>query len=136
MKIGFSFGKCLRDIVNGVVAIEDVMVIIARTRIESKDQLINVVKDYQGFADRLQGLDEETCISMATTLWDDGRIHQPRLHGQSFWAGGVHEQYIWMDLVPSVTDLTPAAKDAWETYRMLLALGDKTPPPIDGAPVR
>jgi hypothetical protein len=31
MKIGLSFSRCLRDIVDGKVDIDDVMVIIART---------------------------------------------------------------------------------------------------------
>jgi len=31
MKIGFSFGRCVRDIVKGIVDIDDVMCVIART---------------------------------------------------------------------------------------------------------
>ena len=43
MKVGFSLGRCIRDIVNNVVDIEDVIVIIAGTKFETQEQLIRIV---------------------------------------------------------------------------------------------
>ena len=37
MKIGLSFSRCVRDIVDGVVDIDDVLVVIARTDFDPTD---------------------------------------------------------------------------------------------------
>ena len=44
MKIGFSLGRCVRDIVKGSVDINDVAFIIAATSIHDEPQLANVKK--------------------------------------------------------------------------------------------
>ena len=36
MKIGFSFGRCIRDIVNGEINIDDVAFLITATRIRDE----------------------------------------------------------------------------------------------------
>ena len=36
MKVGFSLGRCIRDIVTNVVDIDDVIVIIAGSRFETQ----------------------------------------------------------------------------------------------------
>jgi len=37
MKIGLSYSRCVRDIVNGVVDIDDVLVLITRTDFDPRD---------------------------------------------------------------------------------------------------
>jgi hypothetical protein len=39
MKIGFSLGRCISDIVNGEVALDDVAFVIAATNIHEEVQL-------------------------------------------------------------------------------------------------
>jgi hypothetical protein len=46
MKIGFSFGRCLGSIVRGEVAFDDVLCLIARTRMETEAQVRGVVEVY------------------------------------------------------------------------------------------
>jgi hypothetical protein len=58
MKIGFSFGRCVRDIVNGEVSIDDVAFIIAATNIHDKEQLVRVVENYLYEPTYLNGLDK------------------------------------------------------------------------------
>lgn len=125
MKIGFSFGRCIRDIVKGEVAIEDVVVIVARTRMEDEESMFDVVDQYAW--DTLRGLDIDECKVVAKALRDGGRLHQPRVHGA--WPGGVADQYVWMDLIPTTKDMSPAVQEAWETYRMLLTMCAATPVP-------
>ena len=46
MKIGFSLGRCVRDIVRGDVHIDDVAFIIAATSIHDEEQLTGVIENY------------------------------------------------------------------------------------------
>ena len=121
MKVGFSFGRCLRDIVTGEVDYNDVLVLITRTHMEELEHVIGVVDQYLSVRHYLGGLDAVTCHEIATNLWLDGKIHQPRMYGQSY--ASRPENLIWMDLFPSVTkDVNPMVQEAWENYRMTLSL--------------
>jgi len=40
MKIGFSLGRCVRDIVNGDIGLDEVAFIITATSISSVEQLV------------------------------------------------------------------------------------------------
>jgi len=130
MKIGFSFGRCVRDIVKGDVAMEDVLVIIARTLMENEEHIVRVVSHYMG--DSLWGLEEQKCLDVALELYRAGKIHQPRLIGSSRFS--VHDSYVWMDVAPTAQNDNPMVKEAWEHYRTTLKLisedvpnGDYTP---------
>ena len=120
MKIGFSFGRCLRDIVNGEVDIDEVVVLITRTHMKDLTSVKDVVFQYLGRQDYLYGLDSDQCFEVAETLWASGRIHQPRLYGQGY--ASRPENLIWMDLYPCVKDMSPAVESAWNEYRLALAL--------------
>ena len=37
MKIGLSYSRCIRDIIDGKVAMQDVLVIVARTDFDPRD---------------------------------------------------------------------------------------------------
>ena len=118
MKIGFSFGRCIRDIVKGEVALDDVVVIVARTRMEDEKSMFDVCEQY-GW-DSFRGLDMDECKAVAKALRDGGKLHQPRLQGA--WPGGVADSYVWMDLMPTAKEMSPGVKDAWDTYRLLLTM--------------
>jgi len=120
MKIGFSFGRCIRDIVEGVVDIDDVAVMICRTRIENREALENVIGEYLFRRGYLEGLDKDQCLAVAYSLWDDGKIHQPRMYGVHYASRS--DQHLWMDLYPSVTEVSPMVEEAWNQYRMTLGL--------------
>jgi hypothetical protein len=121
MKIGFSFGRCLRDIVTGEVEYDDVLVLITRTHMAQVEHIADVVDQYLDVRHYLGGLDAEDCHKTAIKLWNDGKLHQPRMYGQSY--ASRPEGLIWMDLFPSVTkDVNPMVQEAWENYRMTLSL--------------
>jgi len=81
MKIGFSLGRCVRDIVNGDVGIDDVAFLITATYIKSPEQLDNVINTYLFEPGYLIGLDGHRCLEVARQLWDSNRIIQPRAQG-------------------------------------------------------
>ena len=68
MKIGFSLGRCVRDIVRGDVSIDDVAFIIAATNIHDEEQLSRVIENYLYEPTYLNGLDGEQCQSVALEL--------------------------------------------------------------------
>ena len=119
MKIGFSFGRCVKDIVDGVVDIGDVVVIITRTKMLDDEMVRIVIDQYLTFGP-LVDMDSVRCQEVAKQLWDSGKLHQPRQFGQRYASRpyGLH----WMDLFPSIVDQNPSVVDAWNNYRMMLTL--------------
>ena len=118
MKIGFSFGRCVRDIVNGTVNIDDVAFIIAATSVHDKAQLENVITMYMYRDDYLEGLDELACQQIAEELWDTNKILQPRREG-------IHRHKqpansVWVDMFPTELSTNEPVKKAWDAYRFML----------------
>jgi hypothetical protein len=120
MKIGFSFGRCVRDIVNGTVQYDDVLFIIASTYMEKPEDVRSVTEAYLHRRDYLQGLDAEACLSVANRLWDDRKVLQPRI--ENIHRSMVPEHAVWGDLFLSPKDTNPSITAAWEQYRMLVDL--------------
>ena len=118
MKIGFSLGRCVRDIVNGEVAIDDVAFIIAATHINSVEQLDRVIEMYMYERGYLLDLDFEKCKEIARQLWDSSKILQPRREGMHRHMQP--ENAIWVDMYPSIPSENDAVKKAWDAYRFML----------------
>lgn len=127
MKIGFSFGRCVGSIVKGEVDINDVMLIVARTYIESEDAVDHVIQHYQYTPGYLMGLDIDKCLEVGLELWRSGKLIQPRANGVRVLQ--VPTDYIWMDLFPTTVANSDAVKIAWNTYRFLLGLTEQLPDP-------
>lgn len=126
MKIGFSFGRCVRDIVNGEVDIKDVMCIIARTMMAEKSHVEHVIHAYSDRHGYLAGLPIDKCLEVGLELWQSGRVLEPRSNGS--YAMSVPSDYIWMDLYPTVPNVqTEAVKEAWNAYRVLIELTEQVP---------
>jgi hypothetical protein len=118
MKIGFSLGRCVRDIVTGKVAEDDVAFIIAATCIREPEQLGPVISDYMYREDYLYGLDEDECRRVAQSLWDNNKLIQPRREG-------IHrhkqpENSVWVDIFPTEMSENESVKRAWDAYRFML----------------
>jgi hypothetical protein len=118
MKIGFSLGRCVRDIVLGKVSEDDVAFIITATCIREPEQLGPVIADYMSRSDYLYGLDEVECIRVAHSLWDNNKLIQPRREG-------IHrhkqpENSVWVDIFPTELSENDAVKTAWDQYRFML----------------
>jgi hypothetical protein len=118
MKIGFSLGRCIRDIVNGDVSIDDVAFVITATSIHTREQLDNVVQVYCGEPSYLLGCNYDQSLSVAHNLWDSNRLLQPRRQG--LHRHQQPENSVWVDMFPTELSENPAVKKAWDNYRFML----------------
>jgi hypothetical protein len=118
MKIGFSLGRCIRDIVKGEVYLADVAFVIAATNIHSEEQLAQVVDSYLYRDEYLYMLDEAECQRVALELWNSNRILQPRRQGMH--RHQQPENAVWVDMFPTVNSNNDAVKKAWDAYRFML----------------
>jgi hypothetical protein len=124
VKVGFSFGRCIRDIVKGLVDINDVVVIIAGTQLENERHVELCIKSYMTRRDYLEGLDYEECLSVANKLVNTGRVHQPR--NSNVYRGAVNNDCVWADLFPTQLTNNDMVNEAWNSYRALLNLVEST----------
>lgn len=118
MKIGFSLGRCVRDIVKGDVSIDDVAFIIAATNIHDEAQLANVIENYLWRDNYLEGLDDEQCQSVALDLWNGNKILQPRREGM--YRHMQPENAVWVDMFPTLLSDSDSVKKAWDAYRFMI----------------
>jgi len=125
MKVGLSFSRCLRDIFEGKVDENDVLVIIARTDIDPhNDNHWNEIWDGYtiGGYSNPEWKDHQDCYvefrRIAIRLYDNGRIHQPR----QFKAHPPRMPYYWLDCVVSPEEHTPAQQKAWDNYQLITGL--------------
>jgi hypothetical protein len=134
MKVGLSFSRCVRDIVDGVIDIDDVLVIIARTDFDPHND-----KQWQGIWigygggnggagslwsnpewSQYTAEDEDRVRSVAIELWESGKLHQPR----KFGAYPSRRPEIWLETVLPSSELktNPAAKAAWDKFQTVAGL--------------
>jgi hypothetical protein len=131
MKIGLSYSRCVLDIVEGRVNMEDVLVLITRTDFDPRDddQWSGI---WQGYT--LGGLSnpewanydldnkdhEDKFRSISIMLYEDGKMHQPR----QFGAHPRRRPEIWLEAVLPNSELenNPAVKMAWEKFQTLASL--------------
>lgn len=139
MKIGLSYSRCIRDIVDGVVDIDDVLVVIARTRFNPHDdeQWKGIWIGYGGEQNNWQSLhslvtgshpewssysaeDEAKFREVSVQLYDSGKLHQPRYFG----AHPSRRPEIWLEAVLPSSELetNPMAKKAWENFQVVAGL--------------
>jgi hypothetical protein len=118
MKVGFSLGRCVRDIVNDIVTYDDVAFIITGTALRDEDAIKLCVSEYMYREDYLYGFNEEICQALALRLFTEGKLFQPRLQG--IRAFRIPEGAIWADLFPTNVSESDAVKKAWDAYRFML----------------
>ena len=129
MKIGLSYSRCVRDIIDGRVDITDVLVIIARTNFNphDDDQWRSIWYGYThstGFShpewSSYEDTDEQRFRGLTIQLYDDGKLHQPR----QFGAGVVRRGEYWLETcLPDIElERFPAVKKAWDQFQMVAGL--------------
>ena len=136
MKVGLSYSRCVRDIVDGHVDIEDVLVVISRTDFDPRvDEQWNSIwagygggspdmSSFSGFsrsAPEWAGYDNEDQFrEISIELWEQGKLHQPR----KFGANAARRREIWLETVLPDSELEsrPAVKEAWDQFQMLAGL--------------
>jgi hypothetical protein len=133
MKIGLSYSRCVRDIVDGKVKIEDVLVLITRTDFDphNDEQWTGIWQGYGGgqtFGNPFGNPewmdypveDEAKFRDVTIKLYDGGKMHQPRKFG-------THPRrlpYYWLETIVADGELekSPTVKDAWEKFQMVSGL--------------
>jgi len=138
MKIGLSYSRCVRDIVDGIVDIDDVLVVITRTDFDPRDadQWAGIWEGYAGGSapQSMRGLfggsnpewfgytdeQEDLFRSVSIELWETGKLHQPR----KFGAHPSRRPEIWLEAVLPSSELehNPAAKAAWDKFQTIAGL--------------
>jgi hypothetical protein len=136
MKIGLSYSRCVRDIVDGTVDIDDVLVLITRTDFDPHDdkQWTGIWIGYGGGTDNAYSSgffshsnpewagyhDEDRFRSVSIELWETGKLHQPR----KFGAKPARRPEIWLETVlpDSEMENRPAVKEAWDQFQTLAGL--------------
>ena len=133
MKIGLSYSRCIRDIVDGKVNINDVLVLITRTDFDPRDdeQWASIWAGYGGgqtFGSPFSSPewmdypaeDEAKFRDVSIKLYNNGKMHQPR----QFGARPARRPEIWLEAVLPSSELVrnPAAKDAWDKFQTVAGL--------------
>lgn len=127
MKVGTSYSRCVRDIVEGIVDINDVMVIVSRTNFdpENDSQWKNIWEGYiyggMSYAEWANHSDREQDFRAVTMdLYKQGKLHQPR----KFGAHPQRMNQYWYDLIltDDVVQNNPAAEKAWNNYKLIAGL--------------
>jgi len=138
MKIGLSYSRCVLDIVEGRVDIDDVLVIIARTDFDphNDNQWKGIWQGYGGGSDTnlMRGYfgginpewaghadqDEDRFRSVSIELWETGKLHQPR----KFGASPRRMPHYWLETVLPSDELegNPTVKKAWDNFQIVAGL--------------
>ena len=133
MLVGLSFSRCVLDIVEGRVDMDDVLVLITRTDFDphDDDQWAGIWRGYGGgqtFGNPFSNPewmdypaeDEAKFRDVSVKLYDSGKMHQPR----KFGARPHRLPYYWLETVVSDKDLekSPTVKDAWNKFQMISGL--------------
>ena len=125
MRVGLSYSRCVRDIVDGKVDINDVLVVIARTSFDPNvdAQWKSIWEGYRwsnpewaGYPDE----DEDKFRSVSIELWESGKFHQPR----QFGAFPQRRPEFWLEtiLVSEEIETNPAVKAAWDNFQVVAGL--------------
>ena len=140
MYIGTSLGQCLTSLMANEVSEDEVMFIVTRTLCPTYETFIQVVEQYYAEGTpvsrstssyALSEYDFSTVKDLATRLYYSGRIHQPRVFDHEGRRAGHSYPYnhparlghgVWMQVVPTNDNTTPAVVDAYEKYKVLDAL--------------
>ena len=136
MKVGLSYSRCIRDIADGTVDIDDVLVLITRTDFDPRndEQWQGIWIGYGGGTDNAYSRgffsqsnpewagyhDESKFRDISIELYNSGRMHQPR----KFGAHPRRLPYYWLETVlpESELELNPVVKDAWDKFQVLAGL--------------
>lgn len=138
-KIGLSYSRCVRDIFEGKVNIDDVLVIIARTQFDPREdnQWKGIWSGYGAGDNGKAGMwsnpewlgikdsDESTLRNISLDLLNMGKLFQPRMYG----VAPARLPYYWLEtcLPDDELESHPAAKHAWEQFQIISRLSGFTP---------
>jgi hypothetical protein len=126
MKIGLSLSRCMRDILEEKVDIDDVLVIVTRTNVDphNNSHWSQIWEGYlygglshpewAGLEDRQKAMHD-----LLVELYDSGKLHQPRQFKNA------HPQrmpYYWLECFVPPNEMNPAQQKAWDNYKLITEL--------------
>ena len=126
MKIGVSLSRCMRDILEERVDIRDVLVIVARTDVDPRNDshwsqiwegyLYGGLSEpeWAGLEDRQKAMHD-----LLVELYDSGKLHQPR---QFKKAHPRRMPYYWLECFVPQDEMNPAQQKAWDNYKLITGL--------------
>ena len=133
MKVGLSYSKCILDIVEGKVDMDDVLVVVSRTDFDPNDDE-HWKAIWTGYTTRFFGAgdswgDYDTSDKEAEKLFRDaslklfnfGKLHQPRRFGsRPVKLGPMH----WLETFLPSEELenNPTVKSAWDQFKFVAGL--------------
>ena len=128
MKVGLSLSRCVRDIFEGKVDYNDVLVIIARTKFHPLNEG-DWEEIWQGYTSggafnnsewRKYKDHEIEFKEIVQRLHVDGKLHQPRMTS----GNPIRRPEIWLEtfLPPDELENNPAVKEAWERFQIVAGL--------------
>jgi hypothetical protein len=130
MKVGLSYSRCIADIIDGKVDINDVLVVISRTDFDPRNdfQWKSIYEGYTfgGISDaewaKYDVSDEIRLREVTVELYNSGKLHQPR----QFGAHPSHRKEHWLEVILPDSELerNTAAKNAWDQFKMIAGLTD------------
>tara|TARA_R110000851_G_scaffold321022_1_gene486176 strand:- start:259 stop:651 length:393 start_codon:yes stop_codon:yes gene_type:complete len=129
MKIGTSLSRCVRDIFDKRVNMNDIMVIVARTNFDPEDDtqwhsIWNGYTDQTGIGSYPEWIfyrdHEQEFRQICLDLKKHGKLHQPRQYGAFVIR---HDEY-WYDavLTAETHQDKPGVKKAWDNYKLIAGL--------------
>lgn len=124
MKVGLSLSRCVRDIFEGKVDLDDVLVVIARTKFHPLnegdwedvwDTYTKGGREWSHFKNH-----ELEFKKIVQDLFVDGKLHQPRMTG----GNPVRRSEYWLEtfLPPEELEIRPAVKEAWQRFQIVAEL--------------
>ena len=138
MKIGLSYSRCVRDIVEGVVDINDVLILITRTDFNPNvdEEWASIWSGYGGGNGGSGSIwsrpewgaytaeDESKFRDISIELYNSGKMHQPR----QFGGHPRRMPYIWLEAVLPNTELdgNPTLQKAWDNFQTVAGLSGVT----------
>jgi hypothetical protein len=129
--IGTSLGQCLKSIMLGEVSEKDVLLIVTATSAPTFERYMWVVDQYYEKGNyyvkdptkySASTCSEDDYKSLAKRLWEQGKIHQPHNFPEHWGASNRIREQIWLQIVPTNQNTTPAVVNAYEEYKMLDSL--------------
>ena len=123
---GHSLSRCVRDIVNGHVNIDDIAIIIARTLIEDiETEFEDLWRGYSCSGNHWYGLDRDTVMKVVFELFASNLVYQPRtqqiITRYPARYGTVWTMAIEYDAISSQIE-NPTVRSSWEEFLTVVSL--------------
>jgi hypothetical protein len=112
---------------NKYVREEDVVCIITSTKSNNLEEFLQIVDYYYDMGDISVDFDcaefsKEDTLKIAETLYNKGKIHQPRNYSSSPYVHYKFRNQTWLDIVPTNENSNQLVVEAYGKYKMLDAL--------------